>query len=416
MSSRWILHIDMDAFYAAIEQHDHPEYREKPVIVGADPQAGKGRGVVSAASYEARTFGVHSALPIRHAFQRCPQGIFLPVRMSRYRESSDHIFSIFQRYTDLVEPLSLDEAFLDVSGSKRLLGEPLDLAKQIRERVFKSEHLLCSVGIAPNKFLAKLASDAAKPIILGKETKIGSGICLVTEENTEDFLFPLPVSAIWGVGPQTRKRLTRLGVKTVGDLTKIPVTTLTNALGQAAGAQLWRLCRGIDERVVTPNQKLKSIGHEETFPQDRYGQSELNKELSRIVDAVAGRLRKSEKLGKTISVKLRSPDFITTSRSETLLNATNTSAEILATAKTLLKKMDIADGVRLLGVSVSNLQDSEVRQLQLGEEDYSPQREIDEAVDEIRQRFGGDVIGPGSTVGPEGIKAKRRGTQQWGPQ
>ena len=161
---------------------------------------------------------------------------------------------------------------------------------------------------------------------------------------------------------------------------------------------------------------MKSIGHEETFPQDRHGLPELNKELSRIVDAVAGRLRKSEKLGKTISIKLRSPDFVTTSRSETLLNATNTSAEILSIARTLLKKMDIADGVRLLGVSVSNLQDSEVHQLQLGEDDYSTQRDVDEAVDEIRQRFGGDAIGPGSTVGPEGIKAKRKGTQQWGPQ
>ena len=407
-----ILHVDMNAFFAAVEAVQNPELKGKPVVVGGTGR----RGVVAAASYEARIYGIRSAMPSHEAQRLCPHLISLPGNYGLYEEVSRRVMQIFKDYTPLVEPLSLDEAFLDVSGSKRLLGSPLDLAKQIRERVFEAENLLCSVGIAPNKFLAKLASDAAKPKILGKETKIGSGLCLVTEENVEDFLFPLPVGAIWGVGPQTRKRLTRLGVKTVGDLTKIPVTTLTTALGQSAGTQLWRLCRGIDERVVTPNQKLKSVGHEETFSEDRHGLSELNKELSRIVDAVAGRLRKSEKLGKTINVKLRSPDFVTTSRSETLLNATNTSAEILAIARTLLKKMDIAEGVRLLGVSVSNLQDSEVRQLQLGEDDYSTQRDVDEAVDEIRERFGGDAIGPGSTVGPEGIKAKRKGTQQWGPQ
>ncbi len=407
-----ILHVDMDAFFAAVEVVQNPTLVGKPVVVGG---VGR-RGVVAAASYEARKYGIHSAMPSHQAQRLCPDLISLPGNYSLYEEVSRRVMKIFHDFTPLVEPLSLDEAFLDVSGSKHLLGEAIDIAKQIRERVFESERLTCSVGIAPNKFLAKLASDEAKPKILGNIKTTGQGICVVTEENLEDFLMPLSVGAIWGVGPQTKKRLTRLGVKTVGDLAKLPVSTLTKSLGKAAGTQLWRLSRGIDTRSVVPDQKLKSVGHEETFAQDKYKDEELNKELSRIVDAVAGRLRKSEKLGRTITVKQRTPEFVTRSKSKTLPNATNTSAEILDTARDLLEEMDTSMGVRLLGVSVSNLQDLEARQLQLDDSKQSLWGQVDEAIDDIRERFGKNAIGPGSTLGSSGVRPKQKGSQQWGPQ
>ncbi|CAI8377238.1 MAG: DNA polymerase IV [Acidimicrobiales bacterium AG-410-I20] len=407
-----ILHVDMDAFFAAVEVVQNPALAGKPLVVGGIGR----RGVVAAASYEARKYGIRSAMPSHQAQRLCPDLISLPGNYSLYEEVSRRVMKIFHDFTPLVEPLSLDEAFLDISGSKHLLGEAVDIAQQIRERVFESEHLTCSVGIAPNKFLAKLASDQAKPKILGTTKTTGQGICLVTEENLEDFLLPLPVEAIWGVGPQTKKRLMRLGVKSVGDLAKLPISTLTKSLGKAAGTQLWRLSRGIDTRVVVPDQKLKSVGHEETFALDKYKDEELNKELSRIVDAVASRLRKSEKLGRTITVKLRTPDFVTKSKSRTLPNATNTSAEILGAARDLLGEMDASKGVRLLGVSVSNLQDSEVRQLQLDEHEQSLWGKVDEAIDGIRERFGGDAIGPGSTFGSTGVRPKKKGSQQWGPQ
>jgi DNA polymerase-4 len=406
-----ILHVDMDAFFASVEIVQQPGLRGKPVVVGG---AGE-RGVVAAASYEARIYGIHSAMSSYRARQLCPHLIFLSGHYGLYEEVSRRIMDIFEQFTPLVEPISLDEAFLDVSGAGRSLGAPQKLAQEIRDRIYAAEGLRCAVGVAPNKFLAKLASNEAKPRVKGKEILPGLGVCVVETENINGFLFPLPIKAVWGIGPKTEERLHRLGIQTVGDLAQVPETTLITTLGNAAGRQLWRLARGRDERRVNPQQGVKSIGHEETFAQDLFARPALRRELTRMVDAVAGRLRKADKLGRTISIKVRAPDFTTLTRSHTLPDATDLGVEILSVAQTLLDNLDLSKGVRLLGVAVSGLQGAEAQQLRLEDAGAPSWREIDETVDEIRRRFGGDAIGPGSAVGPDGLKPKQRGDQQWGP-
>src|SRR5262245_39586133 len=238
--TRRVVHIDMDAFYAAVEQCDHPAYRGRPVIVGADPQGGRGRGVVSTASYEARPFGVHSAMPISQAYQLCPQAIFLPVRMGRYHEVSERIFAIFQRYTDVVEPLSIDEAFLDATSSTRLFGAVEDIARRIKRDIVREERLVASVGVAPNKFLAKLASDLGKP----------NGFLVLHEADVEVFLHDLPVSRLWGVGKQTARQLEALGLRTIGQVAQWPQAQLSRRFG-SLGTHIWRLAHGFDDRPVT---------------------------------------------------------------------------------------------------------------------------------------------------------------------
>ena len=284
-----ILHVDMDAFYASVEVLDDPALAGKPVIVGGTDR----RGVVASCSYEARAFGVRSAMPTAQARRRCPHAVFLPGRHARYAEVSTQIHGVFERYTPLVEGISLDEAFLDVTGSERLFGPAVTIAARIRSQIATELHLACSVGVAPVKFLAKLASEAAKPRATGNGIDPGAGVVVVEPGDELRFLHPLPIESLWGVGPATGARLHRLGITTIGELAAVPSGALEAALGQAHGSQLARLARGVDDRHVEPNRELKSVSHEETYPVDLYAPDDLKRELLRMAEAVAARTRSS---------------------------------------------------------------------------------------------------------------------------
>ena len=406
-----ILHVDMDAFFASVELVRHPELRGRPVLVGGTGE----RGVVAAASYEARVFGVHSAMPSVVARRLCPDAVFLPGDHSHYGEVSRRIMAIFRRFTPLVEPLSLDEAFLDVSGSVTLLGPPADQATEIRRLVHVEEGLGCSVGVAPNKYLAKLASEQAKPRVSERGTEGGAGVLVVRSGEVADFLEPLPVSTIWGVGPRTDERLQRLGVRTVGKLAEVPEHTLVDLFGEMVGRHLWRLARGIDERPVDPEQSVKSISHEETFASDRTSHGELRRDLVRQADAVAVRLRAGGSAGRTVTVKVRFADFETVTRSHTRADPTDVAAEILEVAAGLLVGLDPTPGVRLLGVGVSGLQDASVRQLRFEDLDTRTRGQAERTVDEIRHRFGKGIIGHGGAFPSSDGPRPGSGNSPWGP-
>jgi DNA polymerase-4 len=336
-----ILHVDLDAFYASVEQHDDPSLAGRPVIVG-----GLGpRGVVAAASYEARAFGVFSATPMGRARRACPEGVFLAPRFERYRELSAEVMAILRSYTPLVEPIALDEAFLDVEGARRLHGSGPEIAAVIRGRVKTDTGLTVSVGVATTKLLAKLASDLAKP----------DGL-LVVEPGTElTVLHPLPVRRLWGVGPATERRLGGLGVTTVGELARLPEETLVHALGRAAGHHLHELAWNRDEREVVADQEVKSIGHEETFPADLHDHPSLDHRLVALADGVASRLRAAGVSARTVQLKVRFGDFTTVTRSRTLPEPTDLAADLRHVASELLHALDVAPGVRLLGVSGQQL-------------------------------------------------------------
>jgi len=403
-----ILHVDMDAFFVSVELLDHPELRGKPVIVGGSGE----RGVVAAASYEARSYGVHSAMPSVRAKRLCPHAIFVRGRHDRYGEVSARIFDIFRSVTPLVEGISLDEAFLDVRGATRLLGAAPTIAQHIRDRVLAEEGISCSVGVAPRKLTAKLASEAAKPTASRTGPVPGPGVFVVTEEDELAFLHRHPIGALWGVGPATRKRLDRLAVRTVGDLAALPEEAVIGALGNAAGRHLWALAWARDERAVEPDLPVKSIGHEETFAKDHHTHASLDPELVRMADAVANRLRKAGVAGRTVHVKVKLSDFTLLTRSETVATAVDEGPVITRIARRLLEQVDPSSGVRLLGVSVSQLDDGSVRQLTLDDATTPQWGPATEAIDSIRQRFGDDAILPAAMTGRG---TKKRGEQQWGP-
>lgn len=417
-----ILHVDMDAFFASVEVVRNPDLRGKPVVVGGSGE----RGVVAAASYEARVFGIRSAMPSLRARSLCPDLVFLPGDHAHYREVSQRVMAIFDRFTPLVEPLSLDEAFLDVGGAERSVGDPGVIASEIRRLVSVEEGLACSVGVAPNKFLAKLASGQAKPRVSESGSSEGSGVCVVPPSAVEAFLAPLPAEAVWGVGPRTMERLRRLGVTTVGDLAVVPEATLVSLLGDAVGRQLWRLARGMDDRSVEPGQPVKSIGHEETFPVDLLDPASLMHELAGMADSVAGRARAAGVTARTVSIKVRFGDFTTVTRASTLADATDSSAEIAEVAGVMLEKIDPSRGVRLLGVSLSGLREGSVRQLRLDEmpgsgcvgeergDRLSRWREAEGVVDRIRQRFGYRAIGS-QAAGSGGRPQDPTERPRWGP-
>ena len=419
--TRAILHVDMDAFYVSVELRRRPELRGQPVVVGGTGR----RGVVAAASYEARRYGIHSAMPSVTAQRRCPHAVFLPGDHELYGAVSAQVHEIFHAFTPVVEPLALDEAFLDVTGALRSIGPAEEIAAQIRARVANELELQCSVGGAVNKFLAKLASKAAKPRIVDGRVRPGPGVVLVAPGDELTFLHPLPVHALWGVGPATLDRLTRLGVRSVGDLAEIGLSSLVSAVGQAHGTHLHKLAWAVDDRPVEPDREAKSIGHEETFAHDRIGHDELLREAVRLADGVASRLRAHGTGARTITVKLKFSDFTLISRSRTLPSPIATAQAILDAVTPLLRSIELPLGVRLLGISGSNFGEP-AEQLSLdhlvgGLDDTGPTLQppdwtsASDAIDAIRERFGNTSIGPASAVSERGLRLTRRGAQQWGP-
>ncbi|HYB72642.1 MAG TPA: DNA polymerase IV [Candidatus Sulfotelmatobacter sp.] len=409
---RWIIHVDMDAFYAAVEQLDHPEYRGKPVIVGADPQGGKGRGVVSACSYEARRFGVRSALPISQAYRLCPGAIYVRPRMERYEEMSRRVFAVLRSVTDLVEPLSIDEAFLDVTGSQKLFGDAETIGRRLKARIQEATGLVASVGIAPNKFLAKIASDLGKP----------DGFVVVPHGGEAAFLRPLPLFRLWGVGPKTEARLARLGLRTIGDLAAFPRPTLEDLLGEAGG-HLADLAHGVDDREVVPWEAAKSIGAETTFGEDTDDPERLRETLLALADRVAHRLRDEGYRAGTVTLKYRDSTFTTLTRAMTLGEPTDVSGALYRAALALLERVPRRQRkVRLLGVSASRLLPAAgtAEQLSLFGGRRERSRSLERAVDAIRERFGEDAIrraalapaagAPENAPGPRtaGRRARRR--------
>ncbi len=406
-----ILHVDMDAFFVSVELIDHPELRGRPVVVGG---AGD-RGVVAAASYEARSFGIHSAMSSVRARRLCPHAVFLHGRHDRYGEVSAQVMEIFTSFTPLVEPISLDEAFLDVRAARRLHGPPTRIAADIRRRVHDEVGITCSVGIAPSKFVAKLASEAAKPRASVDGPRPGLGVKVVAADQVLDFLWPLPVSALWGVGPATLTRLNRLGVSTIADLADMPVELVTAALGTAAGRHLHALANGIDGRAVEPVRPLKSVGHEETFAQDHHSHATLDREVVRLADAVGSRLRGHGLAGRTVTLKVRFSDFHTITRSTSRAEATDSTPVITREAKQLLAAVDPSPGVRLIGVSVSGLSQGAARQLSLDEAGSTGWDDATDAVDAIRARFGRAAIGPATLAEGGRVRVRQEQEAPWGP-
>jgi DNA polymerase-4 len=426
---RVILHLDLDAFYASVEVRDDPSLRGKAVIVGGSER----RGVVCAASYEARKYGVRSALPMATAHRLCPKGVFLPVRMARYREVSAQVFAIFRRFTPLVEPLSVDEAFLDVSGCEKLFGPPEAIARTIRQAVRDETGLTVSAGVATSKHVAKVASDLGKP----------DGLVVVLPGTEAAFLAPLPVGRLWGVGKVTEGALARMGVTTIGELAALPVATLVAKLGEH-GAQLHALACGIDDRPVETEREVKSVGHEDTYEQDIRGRKTMERQLLDLAHRVASRMRRHGFRGRTVTLKVKYADFEQVTRAESLQQPTDDGGTIYRVARRLLDKTDAGNRpVRLLGVSLSNLgaedalglpvsaegvvreragesrpderelrPPAQQRQLSLFAPPAPPkaepkapdparQAELNRAVDRIREKFGREGIVPGRLLEPD---------------
>ncbi|MGH9266059.1 MAG: DNA polymerase IV [Acidimicrobiales bacterium] len=415
----------MDAFYAAVEVLADPSLAGRPVIVGG---AGA-RGVVASCSYEARSYGIHSAMPSTRARRLCPHAVFVHGRHDLYQDYSRRLHAVLTSFTPLVEGIALDEAFLDVTGARRLWGTGAEIAARIRARVFDETGLWCSVGVAPSKFLAKLASEAAKPRAgpPGAPPTAGLGVKVVEPGEELGFLHPHPVGALWGVGPATRRRLDRFGIRTVGDLAAMPLATLVGALGEAHGRHLHALAWARDERAVEPDRAAKSVGHEETYATDHHRLATLREEALRLSDAVANRLREAGMAGRTVTVKVRftgsvperSGGFQTITRSRTVPTPVDSGPAIARVANELLETVDPSPGVRLLGVSVSNLAPRPGEQLRLGEEASGPagrEPAVARVVDEVRRRFGDTSVGPATLLRGDGLAVKRRGDQQWGPE
>ena len=376
--TRTILHVDMDAFYASVEERERPELAGRPVVVGGNPE---GRGVVAAANYAAREYGVRSAMPAARARLLCPHGVFIRSRMTLYAEVSTEIRAIFERYTPLVEPLSLDEAFLDVGASKDLFGTGVDIARRIKREIHSELGLVASVGVAPNKFLAKLASDLEKP----------DGLVVVVSEGVQEFLDPLPVEKLWGVGAAAGERLHALGVHTIADLRTRPETALGEQFGKW-GHRLFELAHGRDERPLTPEQEARSISHETTFEIDVTRGTALRDCLRGLTEQVGWRLRRRGLRAGTVEIKVRYADFRTVNRSAGLAAASASTRVLWVSASRLLARQLVrrADPVRLLGMGVSRLTRERVEQPDLFDAPAAArQNRIDSMVDAVNERFGG---------------------------
>ncbi len=387
-----IMHCDLDAFFASVEQLDNPSLRGKPVVVGGSIHS---RGVVSTCSYEARKFGIRSAMPVAQAYRLCPRAVFLPVNMQRYLEISKQVFTILSRYSPIMEVISIDEAFLDISGCFRLFGSPEKIGCLIKEQVYSELGLTISVGISYNKFLAKLASDMDKP----------DGLCIITESQALKILRPLPVSKIWGVGEKTEQRLNKLGIKTIGDIQDLPPGWLEDKIG-SAGRLFWELAHGIDKRAVEPEHERKSIGREETFPEDINDIVYLEKLIVQFAAELCRKLRQEGLLAGSVTIKLRDSNFKTITRSKTI---TPCNSDIIVTriASDLLHhSYKNKQPLRLFGLSLGHL--SPVTSLEQGSlfesQSNADYKAIDQLMDEIRDRFGPGAINRASLLSDKDIK------------
>ena len=420
-----ILLVDMDSFFASVEVRDDPTLAGRPVLVGGDGQ----RGVVASCTYEARRFGIHSAMPMISAKRLCPQAVVLPGNMPKYLGVSRQIHEIFRDTTPLVEPLGLDEAFLDVTGAKGLLGTPLEMALVIRRRIADELDLGCSVGIGGSKLIAKLACREAKPRIGPEGITLGSGACVVLPEQVAGFLDPLPVSALFGVGPATTKTLARLGIDRVHDLAALEPEVLVNHLGAVHAHALVGLARGDDPRPVVADVVSKSIGHEETFLVDIDELEVLEGRLRRHAVSVASALRTAGRRGRTISDKVKLADFTQRTRSHTLLSGLDDHVAIFTVARSLLASLDVSMGVRLLGLSASSLEDATVPvqlTLGMGHDEEQPsgataeslqqdRGALEDAIVEIRTRFGRTAVGSASMLRPSGVEVPAQRDAPFGP-
>ncbi|KGA07773.1 MAG: hypothetical protein GM46_8370 [actinobacterium acAcidi] len=422
---RTILHVDMDAFFVSVEMRRHPELIGQPVVVGG---AGS-RGVVAAANYEARRYGVFSAMSSSKARRLCPQAVFLSGDYGEYAKVSTQVHAIFMQFTPFIEPIALDEAFLDVTGSTHLFGDGTAIGWKIKEQIQNELELPCSVGVATSKFIAKLASKKAKPIPTSGGIDQGHGVLRIEHGEELAFLHPLPVQSLWGVGPATLVKLERLGVSRVGDLVALGEETLVRAVGKAHGRHLFALANGIDERSVKTERDLKSIGHEETFSHDITDRESMRREIVRLADAVSSRLRAHESAARTLQLKIRYSNFETVTRSITPGSPIASAPAMVKALDPLLEKIDPTIGVRLIGVSVSGFVEP-VEQLSLLdfggdgsdepgsasrttadlERDWSP---ASQAVDEIREKFGRGAISPASSLSANG--RRELGQSPWGP-
>ncbi|UCF18354.1 MAG: DNA polymerase IV [Gemmatimonadota bacterium] len=382
--SRTILHADMDAFFAAVEARENEQIADRPIVVGADPRGGRGRGVVAACNYPARRFGIHSAMPISEAFRRCPHAVFLRPRMQLYAQVSTRIMHLLETYTDQVEQLSIDEAFLDVTASTRLFGDGITIARRIKQHVREQEGLTVSIGVAPNKFLAKLASDLQKP----------DGLVIVEPGDEIAFLQPLPIERLWGVGPKTAGRLHSLGIRTIGDVAALPLPRLERLFGRAHAHHLHALARGQDERPVQPDRERKQISRETTFLHDTDDRDLVEQTLLDLCEEIAARLRRRHLVARTISIKFRFAPFHTLTRRLTVDYDFDTTDVIFPIARQLLLAADPGDRpIRLVGIGVSGLrQRTPNSQLTLFEESDRGAERVARAVDAITDRFGHDAV------------------------
>lgn len=403
----------MDAFYVSVELLRHPELRGLPVVVGGTA----GRGVVSAASYEARRFGVHSAMSSAIARKMCPDAVFLPPDISHYLEVSRRLQKIFESFTPLVEQISVDEAFLDVTGAQKLMGSAKEIAQAIRSTVLSETRLTCSVGIAPNKFLAKLASEHAKPRATPQGVEPGYQVFEVIPGREIEFLHPLPVQSLWGVGPATLAKLEALSIRTVGDLAALDVGIITAAVGDSHGRHLHELSHGRDDRGVEPERHAKSIGHEETFAADITDYEELRAQLVRLCDAVARRTREAGVAAGTLMLKVKFASFDSVTRSTSPSMPLTTGPSMVAALDPLLASIDCSHGVRLLGVHAQKLSAETGRAPRLFDDGTDSVEDIEEqwvpasrAVDSIVGKFGAGVIGPASA-----LRQRRPGVNPFGP-
>ncbi len=379
---RCILHLDMDAFFAAVEQLDHPEYRGKPVVVGADPKGGKGRGVVATASYEARKFGIHSAMPISQAYKRCPHAIYVRGRYQRYAEVSRQVMAILRDYSPVIEKISIDEAFLDLTGSLKLFGGAEAIARSIKQRIRQELHLTASVGLAPNKFLAKVASDLEKP----------DGLVVVREGEEKAFLRDLPISRLWGVGKKTEQALRKMNLTTIGQLAELPREQLSQRFGKW-GYALWRLANGLDERPVQPWGPQKSISQETTFEEDVADDEVVEKTLFRIADDLARLMRRDGLKGRTVTLKIRLEDFSTFSRSRTLSDFVDSPGILRTVAIDLYRRFERKHKrVRLVGIGVSQLNSVVGEQLGLFDQETPLDERLTRLMDTLKDKFGPDAV------------------------